>query len=275
MSSELKIFDTHCHINFSEYDSDRDEVVKRAKSAGVGAFIIGTGAQTSTEAAQLAQKYDSLWAIVGIHPVHVSDQEHEGKIIKGEKYDASIFEKLIAEPRVIGVGECGFDFYHNEPITFSAQKEVFEAQMNLAQKYAKPVMFHIRNPQPNDTSWNMNAYEEAYKVAQAFPNVRGNVHFFAGTQKDAQKFLDLGYTISFTGVITFAPMYQELVAYVPLDRIMSETDAPYVAPVPVRGQRAEPAHVVHVIEAIARFKGVSYEEAVIVLNTTTRTHYGI
>lgn len=274
-SEPLRIFDTHCHLNFREYDSDRDGVIKRAQQSGIGAFVVGTGAKTSEEAVALAQHYDSIWAIVGIHPIHVCDQVRDGEMITGEDYDAELFKRLVKQPRVIGVGECGFDFYHNQPQSFEKQKQVFEMQMNLAEEHSLPVMLHIRNAQPNDTTWNLNAYEEALKVARSFPNVKGNVHFFAGTIRDAQAFLDLGYTISFTGVITFAPMYKELVEYVPLDRLMSETDAPYVAPAPWRGQRAEPAHVVSVIESIAHFKKLPYDSVVEALSATTRAHYGI
>ena len=170
----------------------------------------------------------------------------------------SYSEKLIllnndTDKNIVAIGECGLDYYHGNEKGKELQKKAFRQQIELALEYQLPLMLHIR---PSEGTYD--AYEDVLAILKGYKTnnleLIGDVHFFAGTVEIAQEFLDMGFYISFTGVITFAKVYEELVSYVPLDRILSETDAPYVAPIPFRGKRNEPSHVREVVKKIAEIK---------------------
>ncbi len=233
-----EFIDIHCHTNFPEYDADRDETIARALAKNTWMINVGTDKETSTSSVALANKYENgVYAIVGMHPTHT-----------GEIFDYDFYKNLASDPRVVAIGECGLDYFRADPSTAQSQKEVFQKQIDLARELDKPLMLHIRN-----------AYKDAYEILKANPGARGNVHFFAGTLDEAKMFLELGFTLSFTGVITFTRDYDEVIRYVPLDMIMSETDAPYVAPVPYRGKRNEPSYVDEVAKKIAEIRGEDVE----------------
>lgn len=239
-----EFIDAHCHMNFESYAQDRDEVVARALQAGVWMINVGTTRETSASAVSVARSYpQGVYAIVGMHPV----QDGESS----ENFDYDFFKKLASDERVVAIGECGLDYFRadkNSPLKMAAQKESFEAQIMLAKELGKPLMLHIRD-----------AYKDALEILRAHPGVRGNAHFFAGSLEDAKAFFDIGFTISFTGVITFTNDYDEIVQYAPLDMILSETDAPYVTPVPNRGKRNEPLFVRDVVHKIAQIRGQGEE----------------
>ncbi len=187
-----------------------------------------------------------MFASIGLHPIYVGREE----------FKESIFIDLLQNPKVVAIGECGLDFYHlsgDVELLKEKQKEVFEKQIELAIKFDKPLMIHCRDAYP-DVLKILNEYKKI-----AGDKLRGNIHFFAGTKDEARQFLELGFTLSFTGVITFAPQYRELVEFVPIDKIHAETDCPYVAPVPNRGKRNEPVFVIETVKKIAEMKGVSEE----------------
>ncbi len=167
-----------------------------------------------------------------MHPTHIE-----------EVFDLTIYRKLSEDSKVVGIGECGLDYH--EGVEQEKQKEIFIQHIKLANEVKKPLMLHIRN-----------SYKDAIEILKNHAKVKGNVHFFAGTIEEAKKFLELGFTLSFTGVITFAKQYKELVEYIPLDMIMSETDCPFVTPIPYRGKRNEPAHVIEVVKKIAEIKNL-------------------
>ncbi len=233
--------DIHSHLNFPDYDQDIDTVIADMKSQGVATIVVGTTQATSQKAIELAEKHENIWAIVGIHPVHV----HE------EVIDVSALEAMARHPRVVGIGECGFDFFHKENASFDMQKKAFLAQIEIAEKVKKPLMLHLRNS-PDGVE---NAYDKALDILKERKGLKGNAHFYAGTLAQAHQFFVIGFTISFTGVITFAQQYRELVAGVPLENIMSETDCPFVAPTPHRGHRNRPDYVVEVVKKIAEIRG--------------------
>lgn len=266
MSNKPEYIDIHAHLNFPAYDADRDEVAKRAREHGVWMINVGTYLKTSQEVAALTEKYpEGVYAIVGLHPVHShcshdDEQESEDKEIfeDGEVFDIEAYEKLVQHPKVVAIGECGLDYFHlppgKEEEAKKLQEQAFRAQVELAMKYDKPIMIHARQ-----------SYSEILKIIDEYlsipsSNLRGNAHFFAGSLEEAKAFLDRGFTLSFTGVITFAKQYRELIEFVPLDRMMSETDCPYVAPIPYRGQRNEPTYVIEVVKKIAEIKGLPVEE---------------
>src|SRR3989338_6638162 len=246
----MKYFDAHTHVNFVAYKDDREETILRAKEAGVAMNVVGTQLDTSKAAVALAEKYDNVYATIGLHPVHTTKSYHDAKELgdggkefmsRGEIFDMSAYEALGKNSRVIAVGECGLDYYRSDESTKAVQKKAFIQQIELANKLRKPLMLHIRN-----------AYEDALEIIKAHGKVQGDVQFFAGDWGIAKKFLDIGFTLSFTGVLTFTHDYDEVVKNAPLDMLLSETDAPYVSPVPHRGKRNEPLYVQEVVRAIAR-----------------------
>ncbi len=234
-----KYFDVHSHLNSPLYENDIDEVIKRLKETETHTIVIGTDFDSSQRAIDLAEKYEEIYACIGIHPVD-----------KLESFKVEKFESLIQNPKVMAVGECGFDFFHaDKSQDYERQRKLFLDQIAFAITHAKPVMIHARN-----------AYEELLDVLESFDGkLRGNIHFFAGNIDIAKRFFDLGFTISFTGVITFTHDYDEVIKSAPLNMIMSETDSPYVTPVPYRGTRNEPSYVSEVVKKIAEIRGEDFE----------------
>jgi TatD DNase family protein len=255
-------YDIHCHLTDSKFDADRDEVIARAQEMGVTMITIGTDEITSREAILLAEKYDHVYAIVGYHP----DELPSEGISSAQRAE---LHEMVQHPKVVGIGECGFDFFRKEKTSklISFQEEAFRTQIELAIEHNKPLMLHNR-----PTAGTYDTYEESLRVLSSYtlpdsgegrPLGRGGEgNLRAGDLNIMQRFLDIGFSISFTGVITFAPEYEELVRAVPLDRLFLETDAPYVAPVPYRGQRCEPQYVMEVYKKVAEIRGISIEEVI-------------
>ena len=269
----MKYFDCHTHVNFVAYDDDREQTILRARDAGVGMNIVGTQFDTSKSAVKLAEKYDNVWATIGLHPIHTSKSYHDEKELgeggkeftsRGEKFDMSAYVELGKSSRVIAVGECGLDYFRADKDTKAVQVKAFVEQIELANTLGKPLMLHIRN-----------AYEDALEVIKSHAKVRGDVHFFAGDWNIAKKFLDLGFTLSFTGVITFTHDYDEVVKNTPLDMLLSETDAPYVTPAPHRGKRNEPAYVEYVVRKIAEIRGEDAEKVSTQIMANAKRVFGI
>jgi TatD DNase family protein len=235
----MQYIDIHCHLDFPDYDADRVGVLARMREGGVGAITIGTDLESSKKAIKIAEANENIWVCIGVHPGDWQDEEKRSTF-----FDEKEFEKLIKNPKVVGIGECGLDYFRIKSEEEKRnQKKLFEFQIQFAVKNNKPLMFHIRD-----------AYEDALEILKNYPAARGNVHFFAGSTEIAKKFLDLGFTVSFTGVITFTHDYDEVIKYIPRDFIMSETDAPFVAPVPYRGKRNEPVYVIEVVRKMAEIR---------------------
>jgi|SRR3989344_5453468 len=255
----MKYFDAHTHVQFVAFNDDREEVITRAQEAEVGMNIVGTQYDTSAAAVELAEQHDDVWATIGLHPIHTSKSFHDknelgegGKEFtsRGEHFDISKYEQLAQSPKVIAIGECGLDYYRLDEATKVKQKEIFVQHIELANKIGKPLMLHIRN-----------AYADALEILKVHAKVKGDVHFFAGSWDEAKQFLNLGFTLSFTGVITFTHDYDEVIKNTPLDMLLTETDAPYVTPAPHRGKRNEPMYIPEIVKKIAEIKGVPEEEA--------------
>ncbi len=248
-------FDVHTHVNFDVYKGDREDVVKRAHESGVWMSVIGTDNETSESAVLLANKYDEgVYATVGIHPTHSNDSD----------VDIVLLKELAQNRKVVAIGECGLDYFRLSEDTKIIQKEVFIKQIELANELNKPLMVHIRD-----------AYEDAILILKEYARVPSDIHFFAGDWEIAKKFLDLGSTLSFTGVLTFTNDYDEVVRNVPKNRIMSETDAPYVSPVPYRGKRNEPLYVKETVKKIAEIRGEDFEEMRGVLVNNALNFFGV
>ncbi|HEY4499423.1 MAG TPA: TatD family hydrolase [Candidatus Paceibacterota bacterium] len=246
--------DIHTHLNFAAFDADREEVIARTLLGKTWAINVGTQTATSQKAIELAEGHEGLFAAIGLHPIHTAKSFHDKNELgeggqeftsRGEVFDTTIYRSMAMHPKTVAIGECGLDYFRLEADTKERQRDAFIQQIELANEVKKPLMLHIRN-----------AYLDAFEIIKAHAKVLGNLHFFAGTVEEAKPFLDLGYTFSFTGVITFAESYDEIIRYLPLESIMTETDAPYVAPAPHRGKRNEPLFVRHVVERIASIKGL-------------------
>lgn len=269
----MKYFDAHTHVNFVAYDTDRDEVMRRAKDAGVAMNLVGTQLDTSRSALALAERYDHAYASIGLHPIHTSKSFHDTKELgdggkeftsRGEVFDEAAYLELGSSKKVIAIGECGLDYYRLDADTKDVQRKAFIQQIEVANKLQKPLMLHIRN-----------AYDDALALVQAHAKVRGDVHFFAGDWAVAKRFLDIGFTLSFTGVVTFTHDYDEVIKNAPLDMILSETDAPYVTPVPLRGKRNEPENIPYIVRKIAEIRGEDEEKVALQMFANAQRVFGI
>ncbi len=246
----MRYIDIHAHLDDIAFDADRGDVLRVLRESDVGVITIGTTLQSSTQASLLAKENNHVWACVGVHP-----EDGAGEVFKSEAY-----EKIL-HTRVVGIGECGLDYFRApRDDVYQKQKALFEAQIQFAITHNLPLMLHMR-----PTKGTLDAYHDALDIlesyVQQYPSLRGNSHFFAGDVAVAARLFDIGFSISFTGVITFAREYDEVIQYAPTDRIHAETDAPYVTPIPFRGERNNPLYVREVIRCIARVKRI--EEAVL------------
>jgi len=262
-----KYIDIHSHVNFKAFDEDRDLVIRRALDGGTWVINVGTQIDTSRIAVEIANQYQSgVYAIIGLHPIHTGASYHDEKELgaggieftsRGEVFDKEKYLELLCDPKVVAIGECGLDYFRCDEESIEKQKKAFISQIEIANEVGKPLMLHIRNQPENK---ELNAYTDALELLKKYSKVKGDVHFFAGSWQDAEGYLDFGFTLSFTGVITFARSYDEVIRNTPLDMIMSETDSPYVTPAPYRGKRNEPIYVSEVVKKIAEIKGLPESE---------------
>jgi TatD DNase family protein len=243
----VSLIDSHCHLDSADFDGDRDEVIARAIEAGVERMVaIGTGnGPPDLEAGiRLADKYSALYATVGVHPNDAA-KASEGDLVR--------LEELVKHPGVIAVGEIGLD-YHYDFSARDTQKSVFIEQMVIAARALKPIVIHTREAWP-DTLALLAEHWTPHGIG-------GIMHCFSGGPAEARQALDLGFYLSFGGILTFpkALDIQASAREAPGDRILVETDAPYLAPVPRRGKRNEPALIVHTARKLAELRGESLEE---------------
>jgi TatD DNase family protein len=256
----MKFIDTHAHLNLAAFKEDALEVAKKCADEEVSVINVGTKASTSKRAVELAMETDNCYAIIGLHPINTVPDSHDEEGGEPEGFDNEYYRELAKSGKVVGIGECGFDYYHTPAGSYETQERNFIAQIELANELGVPLMIHTRGPQPGKESpTGRSVYQDVYEVLKQYAKVPFNVHFYAGTSEEAVRFFELGGTISFTGVITFAKAYEELVKNAPLERIHAETDCPYVAPIPYRGQRAEPWMVKEVYKKIATLKNLPEE----------------
>ena len=243
--------DAHCHV---PYEGVSEDVIAEARSKGVGRMItVGTDLEQSRAAIDTARRHDGVWATVGVHPHDATDG------LDG-------IEPLLSEPEVVAVGECGLD-YHYDHSPREVQREVFAAQVALARAHDLALVIHTRE-----------AWDDTFAVlaAEGVPE-RTVFHCFTGGPDEARRGLDLGAILSFSGIVTFkgAPEVREAAALCPLDRLTVETDAPFLAPVPHRGQRNRPAWVTHVGAAVAAAKGLAVDEVEHATTATAAALFGL
>jgi TatD DNase family protein len=256
MTEDLRLIlvDSHAHLEMEQFDSDREQMLARAREAGVDCIVAigsGTGPGSLDCGIQLAEEYEFIYATIGIHP-------HEAKLATDADFDE--LELLATKPRVIAWGEIGFDYFYDHSPR-DTQRNVFLTQLQLAQDAKLPVVIHCRPSDGSDNAWQdcLSLLEEHWRAS----GLGGILHCFTGTWPHAKRALDLGFMISFAGNITFpkAQPIRDAARQVPLDRILIETDSPFLAPVPHRGKRNEPAFVKEVARQLGDLRGISTEEA--------------
>ncbi|HHY75084.1 MAG TPA: TatD family hydrolase [Bacillus bacterium] len=238
------LFDTHVHLNASQFADDVEEVIKRAQSEGVSAMVcVGFDRQTIQEAIRIAEKHDFIYASVGWHPVDAIDMQED---------DLLWLEELASHPKVVALGEMGLDYYWDKSPK-DIQKDVFRKQIRLAKKVKLPIIIH--NREATQDIVEILKEEDAAEVG-------GIMHCFSGSLEIAKECIAMNFYISFGGPVTFknAKKPKEVAAELPLEKLLIETDCPYLTPHPYRGKRNEPAYVKFVAEQIAELKGISYEE---------------
>lgn len=248
------LVDSHCHLDGPRFDSDRDQVIARAHEAGItNLLVVGTGDGPGTLdcAVKLAQQYEMVYATVGIHP-------HEAKLA-GEA-DFKELERLAKELKVIAWGEIGLDYYYDHSPRETQQK-VFTRQMEMARAANLPIVIHCRPSDNSDNAWEdcLALIEQHWKSC----GLGGVLHCFTGTWAHAQRAMEMGFMISFAGNVTFpkAQQIRDSASKVPLERMLIETDSPFLAPAPYRGKRNEPAFVKEVARQIGELRGISAEYA--------------
>lgn len=259
--------DLHAHLQFEDFDSDRDEIIEQMKNNNVIAINVGVDKKSSINGINLSKKYKGLlWSTIGLHPLNSKDDYNTEDLILDKQLSNNI----------CGIGECGLDYFriidseHNyEDLNKikDFQKEIFINQIKMSIKYDFPLMLHVRDSYKETLEILYENFKDSVK------EYKGNVHFFAGSLEEAKAFLELGFSISFTGVITFVESYRELVDFVPLDRMFAETDSPYVAPKPFRGQKNNPNYVIEIYKKIAEIKGVSVDHVIDVFYDNAKKYW--
>ncbi|ATO49464.1 MULTISPECIES: TatD family hydrolase [Brevibacillus] len=238
------LFDTHAHLNAEQFDEDRDDVIARAQANGVSTIVnVGFNRETIPTTMELAEKYDFIYAVVGWHPQDA---------ITMKEQDLEWLEELSKHPKVVGLGEMGLDYYWDTSPR-DVQAEVFRKQIRLARKLQMPIIIHDRD-----------AHQDIIDILreEKAGEVGGIMHCFSGSYELAKMALDMNFYISFGGPLTFknAKKPKEVAAKIPLERLLIETDCPYLTPHPFRGKRNESAYVKYVAEEMAQIHGLPYEE---------------
>lgn len=261
------LIDTHCHIQFKAFYNDVNAVIARCKEREMILNLVGTQADNSKKAVEWAEKYDWMYASVGLHPIQEYKtyvlEEADKFIARGEQFDYMYYKSLAAHPKVIAIGETGLDRFHipkdiDPEIVIDKQKHTFLQHAKLAEEVSKPLVIHVRD-----------AYGDMLELLPDLKNNTGVIHCYTGNWDYAQEYLKAGFYLGFTGVITYPPKktepapqiwLDEVLKKVQIDRIVIETDSPYLAPHIIRGQRNEPWRVEEVMKKLAEIRGMSIKE---------------
>jgi TatD DNase family protein len=259
------LFDLHSHLHDTSFDEDRESIIEQMKSYGVGTITIGTDLKESKKALALSEKHEHIYASTGLHPADNVTEE----------FAYNEFKKVAISPRVVAIGECGLDYFYLEKffekdkakhkITRTKeeekdrQKHIFKEQIRLAVDLRKPLMLHGR-----PSTGSMDAYEDMLTILEEEKKkhgerLKGNAHFFVGNIEIAKRFIDIGFTMSFSGVITFTKDYDDVVRFLPSTMILAETDSPYATPAPFRGERNDPLKVQEIVARVAVLRSESME----------------
>lgn len=276
---DYKYIDTHSHLHSNSFDIDRESILARMRENSIATIVIGTDILESEKAVILADTEENVWASVGLHP---ADNVHE-------EFNYEMYKNMAEHKKVVAIGECGLDYFYienffdrdkqkNEKINWNKdaeqdrQQNIFIQHIDLAAEMDLPLMLHIR-----DVDGATSAYDDAIqiikKAKEKYQNIRGNVHFFASTTDIAKQFVELGFTVSFTGVITFTHDYEKTIKSLPIESLHAETDSPYVTPNPVRGTVNNPNNVVYVVRKLAELRGETEENMAKILIENAKRLY--
>lgn len=251
---EPKLFDSHAHLNFKAFNDSWQQTITDCQKQDVEMVCVGGQLKTSQKAVEIADQYQQgVNAAIGLHPIHAP-----GSQSNPEEFDYQTYKDLAqSSTKVVAIGETGIDFFHDEN-TFDSQRGIFLQQIKLAQELDLALIVHGRSGKDG----SKNAYDKIYDTLKDHAISRGVIHCYGGTWEEAQRFVDLGLSIGFTGIITFpkTDSLAETAKNLPLDRILIETDCPYLAPAPHRGEKNIPQYVKYVAEKIAEIRQISYNE---------------
>lgn len=258
----MKYIDAHCHLQFDAYDEDREQIIEEMKQKEIHGIVVGVDLDSSKKAIELAKEHEHLYATVGMHPCYVDEGEFTDE-----------YKELAEDENVVAIGECGLDFFRQED--GALQREVFIQQIELACSLNKALMIHSR-----PSKGTQDAYHELIEILAPYKEkyrgtLRGNIHFFVGGAEEREKLEQLGFTVSVTGVITFTDDYNDMVTGARHNMLLGETDSPYVAPKPHRGERNSALNVVHVYKKIAQLWGIEEEVVREQLNSNTKRIFGL
>lgn len=259
----MMFFDTHSHTNFIQYKDDAEAARERALKEGVWQVVVGVQSSTNERAVKIAEKYqEGVYAAVGHHPLHLEEGKIEIKELgkdfaaddfsfdtRNESFNPDTLREMLKNPKVVALGEIGLDYAKGR--NRELQKEVFGKMLDLAIEAVKPVIIHCRE-----------AHKDMTEILRLRKDrlPRGVFHCFSGGREEAEFYLDLGFHLGFTGIITFSRVYDEIIKKIPADKILAETDSPFLTPEPFRGKRNEPRYVKEVVERMKDLRGISEEK---------------
>jgi len=271
------LIDTHSHLNFNAYKEDADEVIRRSLNNNIWMVNVGSQYNTSKRAVEIAERYqEGVYASIGLHPLHLAEGIFKAKLDKeeiafhtnNENFDYSKYKDLARSKKVVAIGEIGLDYYYRPKTKIkleefkNRQKEVFLEQLSLSKELNLPAIFHCRMAHP-----------EFIEILKNNTGTKGVIHCFTGDWGQAQKYLEMGFFIGLNGII-FKMNLDEIIQKVPLDKILIETDCPYLTPFPMEG-RNEPAYIKYVAEKIAKIKGLDYEKLVEITSENAKGFFKI
>jgi len=277
------LIDTHAHLNFSAYKDDLDKVIKRTLNENIWMINIGSKYETSKRAVEIAERYkEGVYAAVGLHPIYsiaglvkIKTDPEEGNFVAGEEdFDKEKYKRLAESKKVVAVGEIGLDYYYRPKtkrkleLFKEKQKEVFLEQLNFAQELKLPVIFHCRTAH-NDLIKILN-----YTLQTTHHKLNGVIHCFTGNWQQAKEYLDMGFCLGFNGIV-FKLHLDEIIKKTPLEKILIETDCPYLTPPEAGEKRNEPIFVKYIAEKIAKIKNIDYEKIAEFTTINARNLFGI
>jgi len=273
------LFDTHAHLNFLAFEKDLDEVIKRTQKEGVLAINVGSKYGNSKKAIEIAEKYEGMYAAIGLHPIHLRegifkmkhDPEEEAEIkVNEDDFNIDKYRELAkSSKKVVAIGEIGLDYYYRPKTKTkleefkNRQKEFFIKQLNLAKEMDLPVIFHCRM-----------AHKDVIEILKNYSGLRGVMHCFTGSVEEAQEYLKMGFYIGVNGIIFKLPL-DEVIKQIPIDKILVETDCPYLTPPEAGIERNEPIFVKYVVKKIAELKGLPEDEIAEKTLTNTKALFKI
>ncbi len=266
------LIDTHCHLHFPAYDEDRDAVLLRMREKNIAAITVGTSIRTSEAGIRFAEMHDDVWATVGYHPEHLTSSFHDASEGPVDSFDAAAIKTVAASSKkVVAIGETGLDFFRIDKErdleeAKRTQEDAFREHLKIAYELKKPLVIHCR-----DAFGRLAEIISDFRRTTPDARVSGVVHCFTGSWEDAQPLLDLGLHLSFTGIITFPPRrptpyalrptpFYEVIERMPIERLLVETDAPWLTPIPHRGEKNEPAYVELVAQKVAELRHMNLED---------------